>query len=123
MIAYRRCRRYSADKRAAAANTFASVHTTGGINMNKAELSAAVAEKIGASKKVSEQAVNAVFEAITESLVKGDKVQLVGFGSFEIKERAARVGRNPRTKEEIAIPASRVASFKVGKALKDAVAK
>ena len=76
--------------------------------MNKAELSAAVAEKIGASKKVSEQAV---------------KVQLVGFGSFEVKERAARVGRNPRTKEEIAIPASRVASFKVGKALKDDVAK
>ena len=81
--------------------------------MNKAELAAAVAEKIGASKKVSD----------TESLVKGDKVQLVGFGSFEVKERAARVGRNPRTKEEIAIPASRVASFKVGKALKDDVAK
>ena len=91
--------------------------------MNKAELSAAVAEKIGASKKVGEQAVNAVFEAITEALVKGDKVQLVGFGSFEPKERAARVGRNPRTKEEIAIPESRVASFKVGKALKDAIAK
>ena len=91
--------------------------------MNKAELAAAVAEKTGASKKDSEKAVNAVFEAITESLVKGDKVQLVGFGSFEIKERAARVGRNPRTKEEITIPASRVASFKVGKALKDAVAK
>ena len=91
--------------------------------MNKAELSAAVAEKIGASKKVSEQAVNAVFETITEALVKGEKVQLVGFGSFEVKERAARVGRNPRTKEEIAIPASRVAAFKVGKALKDAVAK
>ena len=72
--------------------------------MNKAELAAAVAEKTGASKK-------------------GEKVQLVGFGSFELKERAARVGRNPRTKEEIAIPASRVASFKVGKALKDAVAK
>ena len=73
--------------------------------MNKAELSAAVAEKIGASKKVSEQAVNAVFETITEALAKGEKVQLVGFGSFEVKERAARVGRNPRTKEEIAIPA------------------
>ena len=72
--------------------------------MNKAELAAAVAEKTGASKKDSEKAV-------------------VGFGSFELKERAARVGRNPRTKEEIAIPASRVASFKVGKALKDAVAK
>ena len=91
--------------------------------MNKAELAAAVAEKIGASKKVSEQAVNAVFETITEALAKGEKVQLVGFGSFEVKERAARVGRNPRTKEEIAIPASRVASFKVGKALKDDVAK
>ena len=91
--------------------------------MNKAELAAAVAEKTGATKKDSEKAVNAVFEAITESLVKGEKVQLVGFGSFELKERAARVGCNPRTKEEIAIPASRVASFKVGKALKDAVAK
>ena len=75
--------------------------------MNKAELSAAVAEKIGASKKVSEQAVNAVFETITEALAKGEKVQLVGFGSFEVKERAARVGRNPRTKEEIAIPAAK----------------
>ena len=91
--------------------------------MNKAELAAAVAAKTGASKKDSEKAVNAVFEAITESLVKGDKVQLVGFGSFEIKERAARVGRNPRTKEEIEIPASRVPAFKAGKALKDAVAK
>ena len=91
--------------------------------MNKAELVAAVAEKTGLSKKDSEKAVNAVFEAITESLVKGDKVQLVGFGSFEIKERAARVGRNPRTKEEIEIPASRVPAFKAGKALKDAVAK
>ena len=76
--------------------------------MNKAELAAAVAEKIGASKKVSEQAVNAVFEAITESLVKGDKVQLVGFGSFEIKERAARVGRNPepRKRSPSPLPAS-----------------
>lgn len=91
--------------------------------MNKAELAAAVAEKTGASKKDSEKAVNAVFKAITESLVKGEKVQLVGFGSFELKERAARVGRNPRTKEEISIPATRVASFKAGKALKDAVAK
>ena len=91
--------------------------------MNKAELAAAVAEKTGASKKESEKAVNAVFEAITEALVKGDKVQLVGFGSFELKERAARIGRNPRTKAKIEIPASRVAGFKVGKALKDAVAK
>jgi len=91
--------------------------------MNKAELIAAVAEKSGLTRKDSEKAVNATFDAITESLVKGEKVALVGFGAFEVKERAARVGRNPQTKEEIEIPASRVASFKVGKALKDAVAK
>lgn len=91
--------------------------------MNKAELVAAVAEKSGLSKKDSEKAVNAAFDSITEALVKGEKVQLVGFGAFETKEREARVGRNPRTKEEIKIPATRVASFKVGKALKDAVAK
>ena len=90
--------------------------------MNKAELVAAVAEKAALSKKDSEKAVNAAFEAITETLVAGEKVQLVGFGAFEVKERGARVGRNPQTKEEITIPASRVASFKVGKALKDAVA-
>lgn len=91
--------------------------------MNKADLVTAVAEKAGLSKKDSEKAINAAFDAITESLVTGEKVQLVGFGSFEVKERNARVGRNPKTKEEIQIPASRVASFKVGKALKDAVAK
>lgn len=91
--------------------------------MNKAELIAAVAEKTGLSKKDSEKAVNATFDAITETLTAGEKVQLVGFGAFEVKERAARMGRNPATKEEIEIPASRVASFKVGKALKDAVAK
>ena len=91
--------------------------------MNKAELVAAVAEKTALSKKDSEKAVNAAFEAITAALVGGDKVQLVGFGAFEVKERNARVGRNPRTKEEIEIPASRVPAFKVGKALKDAVAK
>ena len=91
--------------------------------MNKAELVAAVAEKTALSKKDSEKAVNAAFEAITEALVGGDKVQLVGFGSFETKERNARIGRNPRTKEEIEIPASRVPAFKAGKALKDAVAK
>ncbi len=89
--------------------------------MNKTELVNAVAEKTGLSKKDSEKAVSAVFESITASLVAGDKVALVGFGAFEVKERPARVGRNPRTKEEISIPASRVASFKVGKALKDAV--
>jgi len=91
--------------------------------MNKTELVAAVAEKTGLSKKDSEKAVNAAFDAITETLVAGEKVQLVGFGAFEVKERGARVGRNPQTKETIEIPASRVASFKVGKALKDAVAK
>lgn len=91
--------------------------------MNKADLITAVAEKAGLSKKDSEKAINAAFESITEALAAGDKVQLVGFGAFEVKERGARVGRNPKTKEEINIPASRVASFKVGKALKDAVAK
>ena len=91
--------------------------------MNKTELIAAVAEKTGMSKKDSEKAVNAAFDSITEALVAGEKVQLVGFGAFEVKERNARVGRNPKTKETIEIPASRVASFKVGKALKDAVSK
>ena len=91
--------------------------------MNKAELVAAVAEKTALSKKDSEKAVNATFEAISEALSKGSKVQLVGFGSFETKERNARIGRNPRTKKEIKIPASRVPAFKAGKALKDAVAK
>ena len=91
--------------------------------MNKAELVAAVAEKTALSKKDSEKAVNAAFEAITAALVGGDKVQLVGFGTFEVKERNARVGRNPKTKEEIQIPASRVPVFKAGKALKDVVAK
>lgn len=91
--------------------------------MNKADLVAAVAEKSGISKKDSEKAVNAAFDAITEALVAGDKVQLVGFGAFETKERSARVGRNPKTKEEIQIPASRVPAFKAGKALKDAIAK
>ena len=91
--------------------------------MNKAELVSAVAEKTGMSKKDSEKAVNAAFDTITEALAAGDKVQLVGFGAFEVKERGARIGRNPKTKEDIEIPASRVASFKVGKALKEAVTK
>ena len=91
--------------------------------MNKTELIAAVAEKTAMSKKDSEKAVSALFEAVTEALIKGEKVQLVGFGTFEVKERAAHIGRNPRTKEAMEIPASRVAGFKVGKALKDAVAK
>ena len=91
--------------------------------MNKAELIAAVAEKASLSKKHSEAAVNAALEAISAALQDGDKVQLVGFGSFEVKKRAARTGRNPRTKEVVEIPASQVPVFKAGKALKDAVGK
>ena len=91
--------------------------------MNKAELIAAVAEKASLSKKDSEAAVNAALEAISAALQDGDKVQLVGFGSFEVKKRAARTGRNPRTKEVVEIPASQVPVFKAGKALKDAVDK
>ena len=91
--------------------------------MNKAELVSAVAEKTGMSKKDSEKAVNAAFDTITEALAAGDKVQLVGFGAFEVKERGARIGRNTKTKEEIEIPATRVPVFKAGKVLKDAVSK
>lgn len=90
--------------------------------MNKAELIAAVAEKTGLSKKDSEAAVTAALDVITAALKEGDKVQLVGFGSFEVKNRAARTGRNPKTKEAIEIPASKVPVFKAGKALKDIVA-
>ena len=90
--------------------------------MNKAELIAAVAEKTDLSKKDADKAVNAAVEAITEALKKGEKVQIVGFGAFEVKERAARIGRNPQTKKEIEIPASKIPQFKAGKALKDAVA-
>ena len=91
--------------------------------MNRAELIAAVAEKTGLSKKDTEAVVSASLEVITESLAQGEKVQLVGFGSFETKARAARIGRNPRTKEEIKIPASKLPVFKAGKALKDTVSK
>ena len=91
--------------------------------MNKAELINAAADKAGLSKKDTEAAVDAAIKAITEALAAGDKVQLVGFGSFEIRARAARIGRNPKTKEEIKIPASKVPAFKPGTALKDAVAK
>ena len=90
--------------------------------MNKTELIAAVAEKAELSKKDAEAAVTATNDAITEALVREEKVQLVGFGSFEIKSRAERVGRNPKTKETIQIPASKAPVFKAGKALKDAVA-
>lgn len=90
--------------------------------MNKTELIAEVANKAGLSRKDAEKALGAVVETITEAVVKGDKVQLVGFGSFETKQREVRTGRNPKTKETIEIPATRVPVFKAGKALKDAVA-
>jgi DNA-binding protein HU-beta len=91
--------------------------------MNKFELVAAVAEKAGLSKKDSEKAVNAFVGAVEDALMAGDKVQLVGFGTFEVKVRAARKGRNPRTKEVIDIKASKLPVFKAGKALKDTVSK
>ena len=89
--------------------------------MNKTELIAAVAEKTSLSKKDCEAAVNAALAAITESLCRDEKVQLVGFGSFETKKRAARTGMNPRTKAVVDIPASKAPTFKAGKALKDKV--
>ena len=89
--------------------------------MNKAELIAAIAAKTGDTKKAAEASVNAVIETVTNALVEGDKVQLVGFGSFEVRKRAARKGRNPQTKEEIKKPASKAPVFKAGKALKDLV--
>ena len=91
--------------------------------MNKTELIAAIAEKTGLSKKDSEAAVSAVVDTITEALKAEDKVQLVGFGSFEVKKRAARTGRNPQTGETIEIAAAKLPVFKAGKALKDAVDK
>jgi DNA-binding protein HU-beta len=91
--------------------------------MNKSDLIAAIAAKTGETKKSAEATVNAFVDVVTESLVKGDKVQLVGFGSFEVRKRAARKGRNPQTKEEIKIPASKAPVFKAGKALKDLVNK
>lgn len=89
--------------------------------MNKTELIAAVAEKAGLSKKDADAAVTAVFDAVTAELVKGEKVQLIGFGTFETRERAAKQGRNPRTGETMTIAASKVPAFKAGKALKAAV--
>ena len=91
--------------------------------MNKAELIAAIAAKTGDTKIGVEASVNAFVDVVTEALVEGDKVQLVGFGSFEVRKRAARKGRNPQTKEEIRIPASKAPVFKAGKALKDLVNK
>lgn len=91
--------------------------------MNKTELIAAAAESAGLTKKDTEKVLNAAFDAITAALVHGDKVQVSGFGIFEVKERQARVGRNPRTGDSMDIAASRVPSFKAGKALKDSVNK
>ena len=91
--------------------------------MNKTELIAAVAEKSGITKKDAERVVSATFETITAAMEAGNKVQISGFGIFEVKTREARVGRNPRTKEQIQIPASRQPAFKASKALKDLIAK
>ncbi len=89
--------------------------------MTKVELVSAVAEKTGLSKKDSEKAVSAVFASVTEALKKGEKVSMVGFGTFEVKDRPERPGINPRTKEAITIAASKSPVFKAGKALKDSV--
>ena len=89
--------------------------------MNKSELVVALAQKAELSKKDAEKAVNAFVEVVTETLKAGDKVQLVGFGTFESKARPARTARNPRTGEELKIAASKTAAFKVGKALKDSL--
>jgi DNA-binding protein HU-beta len=91
--------------------------------MNKTELTNQVAESTGLSKKDSSKAVESVFDTITSALAKGEKIQLIGFGNFEVRERAARKGRNPQTGAEIDIAASKVPAFKPGKALKDAVKK
>ena len=91
--------------------------------MNKTELIAIAAENAGLTKKDTERILNAALEAISQALVRGEKVQLSGFGTFETKDREARIGRNPHTKEAIEIPATRVPSFKASKALKDNIAK
>lgn len=91
--------------------------------MTKAELVSAIAERTEFTKKDSEAALAAVLESITDALKKGDKVALVGFGTFEVRARAARTGINPQTKKKIKIPAAKVPAFKAGKALKEAVAK
>jgi DNA-binding protein HU-beta len=91
------------------------------MSMNKAELIAAVAEKADLPKKDAEKAVRALTDVISEELVKGEKIQLVSFGTFEVSERAAREGRNPKSGEVMNIPASKIPKFKAGKALKDMV--
>lgn len=91
--------------------------------MNKTELIAITAEKAGLTKKDTERVLNAAIDAVTAALAAGDRVQISGFGIFEVRERDARVGRNPHTKQTIEIPATRVPAFKASKALKDTVAK
>ncbi|MCG1011607.1 HU family DNA-binding protein [Tepidanaerobacter sp. GT38] len=99
------------------------INIQGGNLVNKAELISVMAEKSGLTKKDTEKALNSFIEAVEEALVNGDKVQLVGFGTFEVRERSARKGRNPQTGEEIDIPAASVPAFKAGKALKDSINK
>lgn len=89
--------------------------------MNKAELVSAIADKTSLSKKDAEAAIKAFTEVVAEELKKGEKIQLVGFGTFEVSERAARTGRNPQTGKEMKIPASKAPKFKAGKALKDSI--
>ena len=89
--------------------------------MNKTELVAAIVEKSGLTKKDADKALAAFIETVTETMQKGEKIQLVGFGTFEVRERPERVGRNPMTKETITIPATKVPAFKAGKAFKDLV--
>lgn len=91
--------------------------------MNKAELIEEIAKKTSGTKKATEESLNALIEVITEELTKGEKIQLIGFGNFEVVKRAARKGRNPQTGEEMKVPASKAPKFKAGKALKDAVNK
>ena len=91
--------------------------------MNKTELIAAVAEKTGLTKKDADRVIAATFETISNAMAEGDKVQVSGFGIFDVKKREARTGHNPRTKEAIEIPASKQPAFKAAKALKDAIAK
>lgn len=89
--------------------------------MNKAELVGSVAEKAEVTKKDAERVITAVFDVVEEVLAKGEKVQLVGFGTFEVRDRAARTGRNPQTGEEIEIAATRVPAFRAGKSLRDSI--
>ena len=89
--------------------------------MNRLEFVNTISRKMGATKKDADKAVTAFIDTVTEALVEGRKVQLIGFGTFEVRERAARKGRNPQTGEEIEIPASKIPAFKAGKSLKDSV--